>query len=1011
MTDTAGKEISPAAQLQIKALLDEKESRTPAQQKIDSQLLYAARARRGDALTAMVPDLVVDVDADETGTVTVDITADVSRRLLSQIRNLGAEVLSSEPNYHTLRADVSLDRLEDVAGLPGVRFIQPKQGYLTNQLNSGRMPSRSSTPPSAPNVGNFFGNQPRYQQIISDLAGIGIGGPTNDLIPNGYTGIGSANAEGVTTMGAYSARGAFNADGTGIKIGVLSNGVVNLATSQASGDLGAVTVLPGQTGSADEGTAMLEVIHDIAPGAQLYFATGLPTITQFAQNIRDLRTAGCDIIVDDLGYFVESPFQDGQVGTTNTNGGVVIQAVKDVTDAGALYFSSASNSGNKNDGTSGTWEGDFVSGGTLALIPGGGLVHDFDPSAAVAQSDLLTLGGGGTNPVTLNWSDPLGASANDYDLFILNNAGTTVVASSTNVQSGTQDPYEQTGSNTTNNRAVIRQAAGAANRFLHLNTNRGRLSFSTDGTTFGHSHVDNAYSVAATPAYAPFNFASPPTFFNGPYPALHGITDKVETFSSDGPRRVFFQPDGTPYTPGNVSSTGGVLRQKPDLTAPDGMEVTGVGGFGSPFFGTSCAAPAAAAVAGLLKSANPALTPAQIRSALTAPALDIETPGVDRDAGAGTIMAVPSFISAGLTGRAFLELNGTTLTEAGGNGNGIIENGEGGTLLLNLKNTGPANATGITATLTTSTPNVTVTQGSSAYADLASLGSSGNNITAFAFQTNNLVNVDQVISFTLTVNYTGGWNASQAINFTVPTGRLSISSVIDAVAPTTSASFPTAVTGLQTARLFRADPASTCAAPHAFPGTSGAGNRNYDAYTLNNPVAAPVCASITILTDKTTVDFLQVVAYSGSFNPVSLGTNYLGDIGASPSVGYPKTMSVTVPANGTVVITVNAATSATSIPIPYTLKVSGLRLMAPSAAGVSVSGRITLDGRGVPGIIVKMADDGGAVVTARTNSFGYYRFDGVATGRTYTFQAAGKSHIFEPRILTVLDETELNFNE
>src|SRR5499427_6782034 len=167
---------------------------------------------------------------------------------------------------------------------------------------------------------------------------------------------------------AFSARDAFNVDGTGIKIGVLSNGVTNLAQSQALGDLGPVTVLPGQAGSGDEGTAMLEIIHDLAPGAQLYFATANSGIAGFAQNIRDLRTAGCDIIVDDVFYFVETPFQDGQPAPTNTNGGVVIQAVNDVTASGALYFSSAGNSGNLNDGTSGVWEGNFVDGGDAGGI-------------------------------------------------------------------------------------------------------------------------------------------------------------------------------------------------------------------------------------------------------------------------------------------------------------------------------------------------------------------------------------------------------------------------------------------------------------------------------------------------------------------------------------------------------------------------------------------------------------------------------------------------------------------
>src|SRR5205814_4420180 len=139
----------------------------------------------------------------------------------------------------------------------------------------------------------------------------------------------------------------------------------SLTASQALGDLGPVTVLPGQAGTGDEGTAMLEIVHDLAPDAQLFFATGFPSITTFAQNIRNLRAAGCDIIVDDVFYFVESPFHDGQAAgvISPRNQGLVTQAVNDVTSSGALYFSSAGNLGNLDAGTSGTWEGDFVDGG------------------------------------------------------------------------------------------------------------------------------------------------------------------------------------------------------------------------------------------------------------------------------------------------------------------------------------------------------------------------------------------------------------------------------------------------------------------------------------------------------------------------------------------------------------------------------------------------------------------------------------------------------------------------
>jgi hypothetical protein len=120
------------------------------------------------------------------------------------------------------------------------------------------------------------------------------------------------------------------------------------------GELPAVDVLPDQAGDGDEGTAMLEILHDIAPNAALGFATAaslFSTDADFAANIRALRfDAGCDILVDDILYFNESPFQDG----------LIARAVNDVTADGALYFSSAGNEGNVLDGTSGNYEADFV---------------------------------------------------------------------------------------------------------------------------------------------------------------------------------------------------------------------------------------------------------------------------------------------------------------------------------------------------------------------------------------------------------------------------------------------------------------------------------------------------------------------------------------------------------------------------------------------------------------------------------------------------------------------------
>jgi hypothetical protein len=931
--------LSANALRQIQALEAEKESRTPAQRKIDSQLIYATKMNRGLAIASGVPTLEVNVGADDADRVVVDISAIIDDSLLATLSGMGVETSNVFPKYHALRATVQLDQLEAIAALPQVRFIQPKQGYMNNR--SPVTLNEEGGPRIAPSA------KLRAERVRSALLQAGLGG--DKILPNGYVPVGAANAEAVMVHGVYSARGTFNTDGTGIRIGVLSNGVTSMALSQASGDLPptcsslappatehCVNVVPGQAGTGDEGTAMMEVVHDIAPGAQLYYATANPTIAQFATNILTLRnTYNCDIIVDDVGYFAESVFQDGQgpLVVSPTNGGLITQAVNDVVASGALYFSSASNSGNLNDGTAGTWEGDFADGGTIALISGTNHVHDFDPTAAVAQSDLLTVGTG-TAPMSVTWSDPLGGSANDYDLYVLNSTLTTIITSSTNLQTGTQDPYEQTSVTVAaNRRAVIVQKAGAANRYLHLDTNRGVLSLATSGNTHGHNAASGAYGVAATPAYLPNAFpAAGPVFFNGPYPNQYTTAEKVQTFSSDGPRRIFFLGDGTAITPGNFSSTGGNVLQQPLITASDGNEVTGAGGFSNPFYGTSCAAPTAAAIAGLIRAANPALTPAQIRTALTSTALDIETAGVDRDSGNGIVMAYPAMQSLALTGKAFLEFNGATATvTTDGNGNTLVDPGEEATVSVSLRNTGLLGATGVTTTLTTSTPNVVIMQGSSAYSTLAA-STNGSNSTPYSIHLLSAAPVDTVIQFTLTINYTGGWNPSQVINFTLQTGRQSITTTLDTTAPPTSSSFPVTAIGTQTGRLNLSGSGtqSTCAAAKANPGASATGARNFESYTFTNPSASTACVTVTLTEGKTQNDFLFAVAYAGSYNPATPATNYLADWGTS-NRAVPMTMSFNVLGGQTIVIVVVGNTAALT-GTPYTLQVSGL----PEAATTPV---------------------------------------------------------------------------
>ena len=122
--------LSSDVMQQLQALEDEKASRTPAQQKIDSQLIYAMKMGRSEPIALGVSTLQVDVDANSQGRVVVDISGNVDDKLLQSLTNNGAAVLVSTPEYHSVRVEVALNHLETIAALEGVTFIQPKMEYL-----------------------------------------------------------------------------------------------------------------------------------------------------------------------------------------------------------------------------------------------------------------------------------------------------------------------------------------------------------------------------------------------------------------------------------------------------------------------------------------------------------------------------------------------------------------------------------------------------------------------------------------------------------------------------------------------------------------------------------------------------------------------------------------------------------------------------------------------------------------------------------------------------------------
>jgi hypothetical protein len=86
-----------------------------------------------------------------------------------------------------------------------------------------------------------------------------------------------------------------------------------------------------------------------------------------------------------------------------------------------------------------------------------------------------------------------------------------------------------------------------------------------------------------------------------------------------------------------------------------------------------------------------------------------------------------------------------------------------------------------------------------------------------------------------------------------------------------------------------------------------------------------------------------------------------------------------------------------------------VRLVAPTAASVSIGGRVTNDsGRGISRSIVTLTDANGNERTATTNPFGYYRFTDVESGQNYTMVANRKGYQFEnnPRVINVSENIE-----
>ncbi len=444
---------------------------------------------------------------------------------------------------------------------------------------------------------------------------------------------GNTLTAGDAILNADDVRAQLGYDGTGVRIGVISSGVDHWQNISATGDLPAViTIDPIRSGfnsdlsfiNDDEGTAMLEIVHDLAPGAELYFSGPKPaanpndplqhifTAMDMVDSINWLVGQGVDIIVDDVGFFDEPYFEDG----------IVAQAANNALSQGVVYVTSSGNQAQDH------YQAQYSLGGSS----GAGNWHQFS-----LGDDFMGIGidAGATISVTLQWSDAFGASGNNYDIYLLGASG--IVQSSTLGQSGNDDPFEGFSYTNTGSSGVfflgINQLPGAASRELELfvRNDSGQEYFDASDGIFGHAAADGVIAVGAIDAADPGN-------------------DDIEWFSSRG--------SSTIYT--NFATQTSITRDSLDGASIDGVDtqvgISGLWSGGNPFFGTSAAAPHAAAIAGLILQANPLMTPAAVTSLLTSTAVDLLTPGYDADSGFGRFDALQAI--QGIVANADFDANG-----------------------------------------------------------------------------------------------------------------------------------------------------------------------------------------------------------------------------------------------------------------------------------------------------------------------------------------------------------------
>jgi hypothetical protein len=428
---------------------------------------------------------------------------------------------------------------------------------------------------------------------------------------------GGIDRNGVAIMRADQFVAQTGTDGTGARVGVQSAGISSLQTIQARGELPAVQVVKPSDGASsqtgDEGTALLEEVHAVAPGAGLAYC-GPGTFVEYTSCLSQLIAAGASILVDDLIF----PQQD--LLSSDSSAVQAIGQLLAENPTVTLFTAQGNYNGSY-------WEGNYapVALSSLGLPPltcpsNGATQTDYYVSEFDGDpSQLLTVTQSSRIPLAFAWADPPDHNASKFDVYWVDTTDSTKsgclsTASATDTQVAVGAGF-QAGSYSL---YIATPDASPGGKFLKLWIGGDGLTSLSKPTT-GSIVTPQAFASGAVTVGA----------VNG----SDGVGNRIESFSSLGPIAIAF-PDVTRI-------------QAPVLVAPDGINVDADGTYfaGSlfpdgNFYGTSASAPNAAAVAALIRGAFPGLTASQLASALKSGAVQLGSVSPDGTFGYGRIDAI-----------------------------------------------------------------------------------------------------------------------------------------------------------------------------------------------------------------------------------------------------------------------------------------------------------------------------------------------------------------------------------